>query len=238
MSSSSVRIAVCDNEAQDLQQLAELTRHIVQSEDIDYELACYESSKALLEAVESGEAYHILLLDVMMEGLSGIELAAALRALQSDAEIVFVSSNREMAMYGYEVAAVRYLAKPVQEEKLREALLYCCRSRTQRKEIALSTARGVRRIQTSDIIYVETWGRGVRVTLTDGQEEVGLKISQMEAMLPAEQFFLCHRTVLVNLAYVQYIRYCELELKTGAVLPVSKYRQNDARERLLHYLMG
>ena len=56
--------------------------------------------------------------------------------------------------------------------------------------------------------------------------------------LPSQQFVLCHRTVLVNLAYVQYLRYCELELKTGTVLPVSKYRQNAIRDKLMNYLEG
>lgn len=237
MYAPAVRVAVCDNESEDMQQLAALTRCITESEGIDCDVACYENGKALLDAAAHGAAYDIFLLDVMLDGMTGIKLAAALRDMQCHAAIVFVSANREMAMYGYEVAAVRYLAKPVQEEKLREALLYCCRNRARKREVVLSTARGMRRIPTSDIVYVETRGRGVRVTLQDGQEEVNLKISELEAMLPPEQFFLCHRTVLVNLAFVQYIRYCELELKTGVVLPVSKYRQNDVRERLLHDLM-
>ena len=63
-----------------------------------------------------------------------------------------------------------------------------------------------------------------------------MKISELEAMLPDQQFVLCHRSLIVNLDYVQYVRYCELELKTGAILPVSKYRQNATREKLMHYL--
>ena len=88
------------------------------------------------------------------------------------------------------------------------------------------------------MIYAETWERGVRLTLKDGQEETGLKISELAAMLPERQFVFCHRTILVNLAFIQSIRYCELELKSGATLPVSKYRQSEVRGRLLRYLEG
>ena len=81
-------------------------------------LACsvstYESATALLDAIQGGAQFHILLLDVMMEGLDGMELAAALRELGNSTAIIFISSNREMAMRGYEVSAARYLAKPIQ----------------------------------------------------------------------------------------------------------------------------
>ena len=59
----------------------------------------------------------------MMDGLNGIQLAAALRCRNNETQIIFISSNREMAMDGYEVSAARYLAKPLNPDKLKEALL-------------------------------------------------------------------------------------------------------------------
>lgn len=125
-----------------------------------------------------------------MEHLNGMKLATSLRGQGNNSMIIFLSTNREMALQGYEVSAVRYLAKPVQREKLREALLYCCRRHLTQKEI----------------------------------------------LLPKEKFAFCHRTLLVNLAFVQSVRYCELTLKNGQTLPVSKYRQAQIKESLLHYL--
>lgn len=233
-----MKIAVCDDVPEDLQMIADMAGSVAAQEKIPCELACYESSAALLEAVEAGRAFHVLLLDVMMPEMDGMQLASALRARQNNTGIVFISSNREMALNGYEVAACRYLAKPLETEKLREALQFCYRAGQSRQELMLPTARGTRKFSLDEIVYIETWGRGVRIVLQEGQEEVGLKISEMESMLPAAQFVLCHRTVLVNLAYVRYLRYCELELKTGGVLPVSKYRQNATRDKLMNYLEG
>ena len=141
-------------------------------------------------------------------------------------------------MRGYEVEALRYLAKPVDRERLREALMFCCRTRLTQKEILLPTASGQRRILPSDLIYAETWERGVRLHLKDRQEETGMKISELAAMLPERQFVFCHRTILVNLAFIQSIRYCELELKSGVTLPISKYRQSEIRKQLIRYLEG
>ena len=137
-----LRIAVCDDEALDRAQIAQMSQEILRAEEIPAEIACFASAGALLHAIQTGGAFQILLLDVMMEGMDGMELAAALRAGQEEAAIVFISSNREMALRGYEVAAARYLAKPLDAEKLREALLHCCAAYLQPREIVLPTSEG------------------------------------------------------------------------------------------------
>lgn len=231
-----MNIAVCDDDPRDRQQIAEMTGIAAAAEGIACSLTCFESAAALLNAVEAGAAYHLLLLDVMMPETDGLRLAAALRKRQYRASIVFISANREMAMYGYEVGAARYLAKPPDAARLREALSFCYRTELARQVFMLPTLRGLRKLSVDEIVYIESWGRGVRVVLRQGQEDCAIKISDMEKMLPDNRFVLCHRTLLVNLACVRYLRYCEMELDTGDTLPVSKYRQNATRDKLLRYL--
>ena len=72
----------------------------------------------------------------------------------------------------------------------------------------------------------------------DGECKTGSKISELERLLPQEKFVYCHRTLLVNLAFIQTIRYCELTLKNGQVLPISKYRQAQMKESFMRYLRG
>ena len=212
-----------------------MAQEILCAEGIRAEIFCFESAGALLRETRMGQSFPILLLDVMMEGMDGMELAAALRAGQEEAAIIFVSSNREMALRGYEVAA-RYLAKPLDAAKLREALLHCCAAYMQPREIVLPTASGQSRIHVSAIVYVKPWDRGVRLHLAHKNVEVRLPISQVTAMLPEHQFAYCHRTLLVNLAHVRYVRYCELELKNGERLPISKYRLAQFKSEFMKYL--
>ena len=233
-----LHIAVCDDEALERQRIADLVNQIMPEEGLSCRVTSYESGADLLSAIQHGGRFQILLLDVMMEGLDGMALAAALREKGDHTAIIFISSNLEMALRGYEVEAARYLAKPVDRERLREALMFCYRTRLAQKEILLPTASGQSRILPSDLIYAETWERGVRLILKDGREETGLKISELAAMLSERQFVFCHRTILVNLAFIQSIRYCELELRSGATLPISKYRQTEIRKQLMRYLEG
>ncbi len=235
---SSISIAICDDEPNDLDEMETMTSELLEAEGISCGVSKFGDAGSLLSSIEGGETFDILLLDVMMENLNGIELAAILRGQGNDTAIVFISFNREMALLGYEVSAVRYLAKPVQREKLREALLYCCRTYLMQKEILLPTAEGQRRILVSDVIYIEPWNRGTRMVLVDGECKTSAKISELERLLPKERFAFCHRTLLVNLAFIQSIRYCELTLKNGQVLPVSKYRQAQIKESFMRYLRG
>ena len=66
--------------------------------------------------------------------------------------------------------------------------------------------------------------------------DTSLRIFEQEAMLPQKQFVFCHRAFIVNLAAVKYIRRYELELHNGMLVPVSKYRFNFVKDRLIEYL--
>ena len=233
-----LHIAICDDEPMDRQQAEALTTDIMTAEGLACSLSSYESATALLTAILGGAQFHILLLDVMMEGLDGMELAAALRKLGDGTAIIFISSNRELALRGYEVSAARYLAKPLREDQLREALLYCCKTFCEKKEILLPTSKGQRGISLSKILYAEAMERVTKLALTDRLEEVSMKFSNLSALLPERQFALCHRSYLVNLDYVAYIRGQELELTTGEVLPVSRYRAEDLQKQFVAYLRG
>lgn len=232
---SSLRIAVCDDDPTDRQQAAALTREIMTAKGLAVSLYTYENAQSLLAAIQGGEQFQILLLDVMMDGLDGMEFAAALRELGNSTAIIFMSTNREMALRGYEVSAARYLAKPLRREQLREALLYCCKA-FEKREILLPTAKGQRRVPLSDILYAEAMERVTKLALTDRAEELSIKFSALAALLPERQFAFCHRSYLVNLEHVAYIRSRELELSTGEVLPVSRYRLEELQKQFVSYL--
>ena len=74
--------------------------------------------------------------------------------------------------------------------------------------------------------------------LTDRLEEVNMKFSDLSALLPERQFQPCHRSYLVNLGHIAYIRNRDLELTTGEVLPVSRYRVEDLQKQFVAYLRG
>ena len=231
-----IRIAVCDNDQRDRMEIVEMTKNILQKESILYTITAYDNAKNLLLDIENGDHFHILLLNVSMDDMDGIELAEKLRMRENKAAIILVSGNREMALRGYEVSAARYLEKSLNEEKLKEALIYCSRNRQGKREILLPTSRGQCRILVSDIQYVEAFDRGTRFVLTNDMIECRLKFAEAEAILPTPPFLLCHRAYIVNLSFVKYIRNYEFELKNGTTVAIGKGRYSGIYKKFVDYL--
>lgn len=229
------RIAVCEDDSKEQDEIVCMTKKILQENEIKCDIFKYESGEELLTAIKNGTQFQLLLIDVLLKGINGIELAAELRRQKEKTAIVFISWNWEMALQGYEVAASRYIGKPIQEDRLREAVLFCYENQ-KKIEILLPTLHGECRISISDIVYAEAQGRGVKLILINEELKVNLKISQLNELLASQQFVLCHRAYLVNLEFVQYIRRYEIELKDGKILPVSKYRISEIKEKLIGYL--
>lgn len=230
------KIAICDDSRECLLSLFEMTKGILQEEDILHDVVTYTDGKKLISDIRHGKKYSLLLLDVMMGSINGIELASVLRDLNDNTAIVFVSFNRGMAIYGYEVSATRFIEKPVKKEKLKEAVLHCYRLFQKERRILLPTKKGDCGFLMSHIIYAEAWDRGTRIVSKQGIEDTTIKISDLEELFSKEQFVMIHRAYMVNLAYVKYVRANEVELQTGELLPVSRLRMNEVKQKFVAYL--
>ena len=229
-------IAVCDDFSRDKEQIVSMTEEIMASKGVSCVIDAFDSGKELLTALHSGKKYQILLLDVMMDGLDGMELARLIRLQGSDASIVFISVNRELALYGYEVSAVRYLAKPLEMDKLTEAL-QCCMDRLQiNKEILLLTDQGYHRISIKDIQYIEAFDRRARFMLANQPMISKWKFSEALEVLPKSVFLQCHRAYAVNLTQVTSIRNYEFILRSKASVPISRDRYAQIYKTFTDYL--
>ena len=233
------QIAVCDDDRADRDRIVQLTQRIMDEAGVPCSVEAYDAGAPLLKKIRSGRPFDLLLLDVRMAGLDGMSLASQLVDVPARPDVVFISTDRDMALQGYRVDARRFLAKPIEPEQLREALLHCYRQaaeRAQRRDdLLLPTVSGEVRVAVRDIRYAESWSRVSRISMPSGLLETRLRLGELAALLP-EHFIYCHRTILVNLDYVRRLGQGELELRGGGTLPVSRYRVEEVRQRLLERL--
>lgn len=132
-----MRIAVCDDEEACRMQVKNEVEKIL---GLDVVVDLYPSGRELLAGFEKF-SYDIIFLDIEMPGMDGISLARKLRTKDGTVFLVFLTGHIEYALKGYEVNALRYLTKPVKEEKLKEVL---CKKSPERKTFALDKNRGRR----------------------------------------------------------------------------------------------
>ena len=115
-------IAVCDDDETDLQYITGLVNAWAARARIPVSVRTFPSAEAFLFHYAENRDFDILLLDVEMGKLNGIDLAKQLRAQNARMQIVFVTGYPDFIAEGYEVSALHYLMKPVRPEKLGEVL--------------------------------------------------------------------------------------------------------------------
>ena len=182
------------------------------------------------------EAFDLLLLDIQMEGMTGMELAHALRERGNQVSILFLTGCADYALEGYGVHPVHFLLKPVEREALAGALrLDWERSHRSRAVVLRSGGRTVS-LPTADIRYIESINRSAVVHLTEGERSFPLTMAQMERLTPADAFARCHNSFLVNLAHVAEAGRAGVRLRDGEQLPVGRRYYQSFQTAFIRYL--
>lgn len=231
-----LQIAVVDDIDQDRVQIMEETDTILNHGKIKHSIDCYADAETLLGAIRGGKKYNLLLLDVLMDDMDGMALAQELREQGNQTAIIFISISQEMARRGYRVNASRYLVKPLDRKELEEALIYCYSQWLNKKKILVPIDQGELSVSFMDVQYVEAYDRGTRFCLTNEIIETKLKFKETEAILPKSVFIMCHRAYMVNQALIKGISQYEFRMKSGAVVPISRYRYNDVHQAFLDFI--
>lgn len=112
-----IKIAVCEDEKETQLLIEDYLENILKDISIEYEIQKYISGEELLES--NLKDIDILLLDIKMEKLNGMDTARKIREVDDEMEIIFVTSLIDYVQEGYEVRAYRYLLKPIELEELK-----------------------------------------------------------------------------------------------------------------------
>lgn len=217
-----MRIAICDDETRGRERI----RTLLDSEFSGAQTSEFDSGTKLIEAVKAGYQPDIVLLDIAMEGMNGMEAAKKLRSL-SDVILIFVTGIKEQVFQAFDVGAFHYLMKPVDQEKLKSVLDRAVKEVEKRtgapKFLLVKTAGAHRRVLVEDILYVENSGRKVILHTRTEKIEYYERMNHLEELL-GEGFFRCHRGYLVALAAVSGYDTTTITLDSGDKVYLSKQK--------------
>ena len=150
------RLAICDDNQADVSYLQALLEKWAESAQTSLKIESYPSAEAFLFQYEEDKSFDLLLLDIEMGRMSGVELARRLRRENRRVQIVFITGYMEYIGEGYDVEALHYLLKPVTQEKLCSVLDRAAeRLKSKEKELCLSLPGAVVRVALCEIRYLE-----------------------------------------------------------------------------------
>lgn len=227
------RVAICEDEAVFRREQETVCRGICDKLNIDYEITAFAAGTDFMAAYVGGARYDLLLLDIVMDELSGMELARKLRGQGSDAAIVFITSNPDYAIQGYDVGALHYLMKPLNAEALGKVIAADYRRRFSSSFLLVKSGTQTLRLPLKNIICLETVGKRVTITTLNGEIEAAAKLTDLLDYLPKGQFCRCHIGYVVNLTNIKTLSRTEAVAVGGKVIPVSRTYQKEVEKAFL-----
>lgn len=228
------RLAICDDNQTDAAYLQTLLKRWAASTGTVLNIESFPSAEAFLFRYEEDRSFDLLLLDIEMGQMSGVELARKIRQENRLVQIVFITGYMEYISEGYDVEALHYLIKPVTEEKFRTVLERAVqRLDSREKALCLSMPGTVMRIPLREIRYLEVRRNYVTVC---GQEAWTVKktLNELEKELDGS-FFRTDRSHIVNLHFVRKITRTQVILKDGGELPLSRKFYEEMNRAMIHY---
>ncbi|KFI50957.1 LytR/AlgR family response regulator transcription factor [Bifidobacterium biavatii] len=215
------RIAICDDNDTDAAYVRTLVERWAAVRAVEAAVETFPSAERFLTRYEEHQDFDILLLDVEMGAMDGVELAKAVRRNSKTVQIVFITGYSDYIAEGYDVEALHYLMKPVDERKLFDVLdRAVVKLRQNARCLNLQCAEGLVRIPLYDIRYLDV--RQNYVTVHASRDyTVRRSLSEFENELSPE-FFRAGRGLIVNLKQIRRVTKRDVLLADGTSLPLPR----------------
>lgn len=231
------RLAVCEDDDTIREELSSLCQDILTQDGIEHEITAFTSADELGKLLLAENApFDLLLLDIQMEGMTGMELAQSLRRRGDRVSILFVTGCEDYLPEGYGVQPIHFLLKPVSREALAGALRTDWRLNHQPKTAALRIGGKTVSLPLAEIRYIESYNHNIVIHQASGDRSYLLSLSEAEKQLPPGQFCRCHNSYLVNMEYVEEISRKELSLRGGIRLPIGRAYYKSLQSAFIRYL--
>ena len=235
----SLTVAICDDEEEWVIRMEHYLKKFREShKEWEIKWDSFYSAEELLNYYEqNGNEVDILITDIEMKGLNGVDLANKIRSMDKNIVIFFLTSHTEYAIQCFRPEPMNFWVKPVSYNSFSEDL---CRA-IQRidkaiRYISIIEERHTIRLNVDNIIYIEKEERKTLIHMINGVHITNKLLSQIEHELPAELFVRIYQSYIVNLAFVKVLKEKYIILKhTGQSLNVGRTYAENLKRRFIEY---
>ncbi len=230
-----MHIALVDDDPRQLTTMKELLTAALGELGLDARMDSFPSAEAFLEQM-AADKYDIILLDIYMDKLNGVEAARRIRQIDGNVALAFCTSSNEYAAQSYEVDARYYLQKPVSREKVSAML--------RRFNLAkIERSRTVRlpdgsRVPLRYILYTEYLDHSVQFHIK-GQPPRTVRTSQSEIealLLGHKSFRVINKGCVVNFEQVRALQANAFSMQDGKTVPIARRRFKEIEAAYTRFL--
>lgn len=230
-----IRIAIVDDAASDHNDLRDYLNRFTRENGMHFAITDFSDGSEITEGYTA--EYDIILMDIAMSYMNGMRAAEAIRKLDDEVIIIFITATPQYAMRGYIVNALDYVLKPVSYFAFSQRIQRAIDRLGKRKQryISIPCRGGMRKISVNDITYVEVQDHDL--TYHTEHEALPAKgtLAEAEDMLGSSLFFRCNKCYLVNLEHIDGIAENNVFLK-GEQIQVSRSKKKALLNALNNYI--
>ena len=237
-----IRIALCDDESKILEDASSYIKKYAESKTHQaFEIFCFDSAKSLVNALDDAKNFDIFLLDVYIGAEMGTALAREIRQRGIENPIMFLTSSVDHAPESFEMGTLRYLVKPIDPQKLYEAMDVAVTAveALRRRTIKLKTENGVESVNASHIMYSEAHGHYQYVTLKNGSLlRVRITVAELYEMLIKNGGFIrVGSAYIINLRNIKNVSNLEVHLYNDISIPIPRGKHTEIKKAFwdFHY---
>ncbi|MGL4760638.1 MAG: LytR/AlgR family response regulator transcription factor [Sarcina sp.] len=228
-----INIVICDDNIEQRNIVKKYISDIITDEE--YKILEFESGEELVNKFP--QDISIILLDIQMKTLTGMDVARWIREFNNKVEIIFITGLIDYIQEGYEVRAYRYLLKPVSFEDMNKHLKACINGIKKESDdyLIVSKKGEMQRVAINQILYVEIYRKAVTIYTQNDVYDIKLSLERLETVLKEHKFFRCHKSYLVNMKKIFSIT-TKTVVMVNKEVPLSKHRAKELKVELTNVL--
>ncbi len=228
-----MKIGICEDNLTHSRLFRQMLSEWAKARGVPLEISTFQSAEAFLFQLPGEKPFDLLLLDIQMGKMNGMELAKRLRSEKNGVPIVFLTALKDYVFEGYGVGAVHYLLKPIREQALWDCLDRV--TRTMENDPAAMLIVDKRKLRQNEILYAESDSHYIRLHLAEETVSTKKNFRDLLGALDQRMFVQCHRSFAVNLAAVERLTKNEILLDNGERIPLSRTYWREANRAFIAY---
>lgn len=226
------RIAVCDDE----KIVREEVGKFIQEWNSEAEIRTFLCGEDLLEDYRF---YDAVFLDIDMQGMNGIEVGKAIRCMDRDVKIVYLTAYRDYVAGAFGVHAFQYLLKPVNKEEIINVLEEIFRYRKKLNEkiiLDFHTVDGIVCLPVESVYFFEYENRRIRIVTQKEEYYMVERIGNIAKRMKDFGFSMPHQSFSVNMLHVKNVKGQHIYLDNEMEIPLSQKKQKIWKQELTAWL--
>jgi len=189
----------------------------------------------IFEAIQilNSDNIDLIFLDIEMPDMNGLQM---LKSLKTKPMVILITAYDKYAMQGYELDVIDYLLKPVPFDRFlkaaNKAMEYhshkneSIHEQLNKKSLFIKSEHKILKIDISDIDYIESLKDYIKIYCGNKPILTLMSLKSIEANLPNDKFIRVHRSYIISIEKINYIRSSKVFIGEKAIPISNSYRDN------------